>query len=253
MRPWTASPPTRSRTPCGSFNGTTALRPWTEKQYGGTPPDQYVLQWGHGLAAVDGLIGRPARIGPRMLQWGHGLAAVDGPEGVRGQGAHGASMGPRPCGRGRRAKPAYRRTRELCFNGATALRPWTVRTCGAGAPVWTRFNGATALRPWTAHTGRRGRGRGLASMGPRPCGRGRLKRLPMHSPSGLELQWGHGLAAVDGAAPAQCSEAHFEASMGPRPCGRGRSYRAARRAAEAGLQWGHGLAAVDGAAWPHNS
>ena len=54
MRPWTVvrAAPSASR-PAG-FNGATALRPWTE--CGIVCPLAVVggLQWGHGLAAVDG-------------------------------------------------------------------------------------------------------------------------------------------------------------------------------------------------------
>ena len=58
-------------------------------------------------------------------------------------------------------------------------------------------------------------------MGPRPCGRGRVTLNT--GKGGVDaLQWGHGLAAVDGAV---------------RPASKARSAR---------LQWGHGLAAVDG-------
>ena len=40
--------------PGASFNGATALRPWTGLPRHG-PVDQIdLLQWGHGLAAVDG-------------------------------------------------------------------------------------------------------------------------------------------------------------------------------------------------------
>ena len=53
------------------------MRPWTAWkvaiQVGGDG-----LQWGHGLAAVDGLARARASACVPWLQWGHGLAAVDG-------------------------------------------------------------------------------------------------------------------------------------------------------------------------------
>ena len=205
-----------------------------------------------------------------------------------------ASMGPRPCGRGRTdTTPGL--TTDQCFNGATALRPWTASSACSSLARRHCFNGATALRPWTAGR-RRGRARqGLASMGPRPCGRGRRGRQRASSfgfrasmgprpcgrgrrydgavkhcrykrfngatalrpwtamtRAGSErswhlLQWGHGLAAVDGksAAPSHSSPT---ASMGPRPCGRGREDPDMTYDAPPALQWGHGLAAVDGPA-----
>ena len=87
-------------------------------------------------------------------------------------------------------------------------------------------------------------------MGPRPCGRGRLNRSAQIVGYG-QLQWGHGLAAVDGGGgPLGCRRT-LRASMGPRPCGRGRRYaRAMDMANAARLQWGHGLAAVDGSWCP---
>ena len=177
-----------------------------------------------------------------MRPW---TAANAPPRGARGI----ASMGPRPCGRGRAVGDPTLIARYSRFNGATALRPWTVgdevryalggtRFNGAtalrpwtdsiddgytvpshsfngatalrpwtGAPPAQRsrtgkcFNGATALRPWTAWRRRcRHDGNGPASMGPRPCGRGRSSsRRP---------------------AAQSCP-----ASMGPRPCGRGREKR----------------------------
>ena len=298
-----------------SFNGATALRPWTDdRQYGcgrrhvasmgprpcgrgrrrpardehrpehasmGPRPcgrGRYIppmcggaheqLQWGHGLAAVDGRTPRPRSNATTCfngatalrpwtaaapctcrssagLQWGHGLAAVDGTEPEpeppttwcfngatalrpwtdRRQGAdqarRPASMGPRPCGRGRAGM--WRQT-PGCWAASMGPRP-----CGRGrsnparasASVWRGFNGATALRPWTAVRARPGILPDVASMGPRPCGRGRVRRAPRRRRG-------------------------RRASMGPRPCGRGRLGFTARPCRAAALQWGHGLAAVDG-------
>ena len=239
--------PHQTSTGPSCFNGATALRPWTVRPPAAPPRVSRPLQWGHGLAAVDGYcrlrhepapprsfngatalrpwtgrtgawctaherpasmgprpcgrgrqgrprrgVGRPARasMGPRPCGRGRPRRAA---RGLRGPPA---SMGPRPCGRGRTmTKEMHRRARS--FNGATALRPWTAVTVST---MWTgpgSFNGATALRPWTVKTWCNRTGGTFASMGPRPCGRGRtcaaaeLFRF-------TELQWGHGLAAVDG-------------------------------------------------------
>ena len=226
MRPWTAARAGRVRGQPPGFNGATALRPWTDVQVRCASCRRVVLQWGHGLAAVDG---------------------------------------------GQRS----RRCRRLGgFNGATALRPWTALVSSAFATRSISFNGATALRPWTAVAGGATStwtlllqwGHGLAavdgasnegyvlhnevaSMGPRPCGRGRRDDAPDKGRAalgasmgprpcgrgrngfadgkkeGLKLQWGHGLAAVDGEYGGIDKVPENSASMGPRPCGRGRRRR----------------------------
>ena len=132
------------------------------------------LQWGHGLAAVDGPSGAGHEHKQRKLQWGHGLAAVDGSHGLwLWLSDEPASMGPRPCGRGRRGGAGAVPAPPTCFNGATALRPWTEWESAPAARVQNGFNGATALRPWTVEGGGGPVAGCWASMGPRPCGRGR--------------------------------------------------------------------------------
>ena len=55
MRPWTAEETANGQQDWdGSFNGATALRPWTEVWPCDGDDESLVLQWGHGLAAVDG-------------------------------------------------------------------------------------------------------------------------------------------------------------------------------------------------------
>ena len=157
-----------------------------------------------------------------------------------------ASMGPRPCGRGRsNAAPA----RAAAENASMGPRP-----CGRGRPA--------ARRGPAPHR--------AASMGPRPCGRGRRDVDAKEPQQGPRLQWGHGLAAVDGRiewhcwhlrspasmGPRPCGRGRavcshkaprlIDASMGPRPCGRGRTTIVIRNPMPMKLQWGHGLAAVDG-------
>ena len=197
LRPWTAPAGASSRRWPSGFNGATALRPWTGGGDLRGPEGLRWLQWGHGLAAVDGcrkvervdgvncfngatalrpwtgIALRRIRFCLAKLQWGHGLAAVDGRSPTRSTRWPGASMGPRPCGRGRLA---LRGLPVRCRQASMGPRP-----CGRGR----RRAG-----------GRHARDSG-ASMGPRPCGRGRP--------------------------PAPCRAAGPQhASMGPRPCGRGR-------------------------------
>ena len=54
------------------------MRPWTAELTGGNFGEAVALQWGHGLAAVDGAYARLPSYASPALQWGHGLAAVDG-------------------------------------------------------------------------------------------------------------------------------------------------------------------------------
>ena len=200
MRPWTAPPTRAAWPPSGSFNGATALRPWTAaklRRSFSTPDTGF-----NGATAL-----RPwtalvlAALAP-------GLLGFNGATALRPW--TGLPRAPMP-------------TPGQGFNGATALRPWTACTSARSATSGQGFNGATALRPWTAGAPRRAHvPQPMASMGPRPCGRGRsaIRSAAMRQYSGL--QWGHGLAAVDG-----------------------RSWPIVA-CQPAGLQWGHGLAAVDG-------
>ena len=246
MRPWTAAEVEALTERSLGFNGATALRPWTAVRPAEIAEPERVLQWGHGLAAVDGpkpparaASREPASMGPRPcgrgrqylwlgnrtvsgLQWGHGLAAVDG------------------AGRGPSAIAC------LGFNGATALRPWTACSRRPARRAGACFNGATALRPWTALDRVRGGcaeyvlqwGHGLAAVdGTAPaCAplissgfNGATALRPWTAYVGAfvghndELQWDHGLAAVDGGREGAALAPRGCASMGPRPCGRGRS------------------------------
>ena len=82
------------------------MRPWTAYKERAAERKKSRLQWGHGLAAVDGQADTRSHAEREALQWGHGLAAVDG------------------------ACLVERYSVRACFNGATALRPWTVGVQG---------------------------------------------------------------------------------------------------------------------------
>ena len=101
------------------------------------------------------------------------------------------------------------------------MRPWKAAFGAGSLADRTGFNGATALRPWKGGRSASIHAAGRASMGPRPCGRGRWERLGA-ALTAAELQWGHGLAAVEGCPYATLYGGLPPASMGPRPCGRGR-------------------------------
>ena len=162
------------------------------------------------------------------LQWGHGLAAVDGAP--RGRGRHHprrASMGPRPCGRGRSGTPASTRCRlKLQWGHGLAAVDGSICECyhAAGEQLqWghglAAVDGGTPAREHN-HNHRLQWGHGLAAVDGTKSRRGTVPTV--------ELQWGHGLAAVDGPSVRQVRGARGAASMGPRPCGRGR-WRAGAR------------------------
>ena len=72
----------------------------------------------------------------------------------------------------------------LCFNGATAFRPWKpptkVRTTSR---AYAGFNGATAFRPWKPGVHQPGgRGPEHASMEPQPFGHGNIVNLRSGNP-----------------------------------------------------------------------
>ncbi len=112
---------------------------------------------------------------PRVLQWGHGLAAVESGADLHGANLHGALQ----WGHGLAAVESYLRNLTPKF-------------------------------------------RILASMGPRPRGRGE-QAVKVIGLAENALQWGHGLAAVES------GEGMYRTFL------------------EAALQWGHGLAAVESA------
>ena len=133
-----------------------------------------------------------------------------------------------------------------CFNGAATFRPRKVGTEKAGKLPLKRFNGAATFRPRKARRRAHHAPRVLASMGPRPFGRGRRfcglaiisdtrsfngaatfrprkgrhRRAP---PSFVkELQWGRDLSAAEGCRLRMTSSANV------------------------GLQWGRDLSAAEG-------
>ncbi len=135
--------------------------------------------------------------------------------------------------------------RTLRFNGATTSRSWNPRTSGAPPPPRAGFNGATTSRSWNPDCRQVADRQRVASMGPRPRGRGIRSR-------------------------ADCPRRQGQASMGPRPRGRGipplgrrpcpvpyrfngattsRSWNPNEKLLLCGgrvmLQWGHDLAVVE--------
>ncbi len=177
----------------GSFNGATAFQPW---KYQRPAPGFYhaaVLQWGHGLSAVEIFAAVAAKQEAKTLQWGHGLSAVEiarskihvfaHPRLQWGHGlsaveigarceppgdGEGASMGPRPFSRGNQPWRRSRRRPWGCFNGATAFQPWKSATQAATSrrrpgvgPLWR----PEVSRRWSYLEARRGPGERSQGMG----------------------------------------------------------------------------------------
>ena len=139
-------------------------------------------------------------------------------------------------------------------------------------------DGVTYVLPPGAITGIRRRG--IASMGPRPRGRGIFGpaakaavkvngfngattarswncALPEHARNrSVPLQWGHDRAVVEFRPESSGCRNRILASMGPRPRGRGIWSPRSTRLLPAKLQWGHDRAVVEfalgGVAFDHN-
>ena len=156
-----------------SFNGATASLPWNRVSTAPSRTARSLLQWGHGIAAVESselpasavpVFG--ASMGPRHRCRGISKApwaairvgdASMGPRhrcrGIRISLAghddqRAASMGPRHRCRGIVAESHAAASSASGFNGATASLPWNLPG-GTGAHGGLRgFNGATASLPW---------------------------------------------------------------------------------------------------------
>ncbi len=204
------------------FNGATASLPWNRRnsphqrcpfsalQWGHgiaavesqkRPGQLYgweTLQWGHGIAAVESEYRLPGMTISELLQWGHGIAAVESLQKVTQQRhPQAASMGPR-----HRCRGIFQEARALMGDFEASMGP---RHRCRGIIC----NGAAST---TASS---------ASMGPR------LAAVESHTsfrprPPNAELQWGHGIAAVE----SKIEEGTYEHD--------GKT-----------LQWGHGIAAVE--------
>ena len=182
-----------------------------------------VLQWSHGLSAMDTRSSRTYQTSESGLQWSHGLSAMDTPgHSVTNYVLTLASMEPWPFSHGYDHKiPAGRRILKG-FNGAMAFQPWIRLTCpicpSTSSPLqWSHglsamdtntvaglrvgfvsgFNGATAFQPWIPEALVSGNGQLFPSMEPRlfshGYGRQRSQRPPgTHPPSMEPRLFSHG-------------------------------------------------------------
>ena len=207
----------------------------------------WVLQWGRDRAVAEFVIGATqlllyvmASMGPRPR--GRGIkGAID-----QHRVAYHASMGPRPRGRGIWTLTNAHATAQIELQwgrdrAVAELRNGSQRRAGS-----KRFNGAATARSrnygpamtWNAP-------RPLASMGPRPRGRG----IPPDSattPKTPELQWGRDRAVAEFFLSGFKTAELLKASMGPRPRGRGINFLLMPIAHENPLlQWGRDRAVAE--------
>ncbi len=254
------------------FNGATALLPWNQcsGRYGSSGPAGFngataLLPWNHGWQSRPGNGKFGFNGATALLPWNRDKQAI----GATGQVL--ASMGPRHCCRGIALAGYWRAGSDRRFNGATALLPWNpstrsvvIRSRGVASMgprhccrgifslmLFLSFPCAASMGPRHCCRGIRNperlsfsRLQHVASMGPRHCCRGiedPMKDVPHvfelqwgHGIAAVEstelsavndastaLQWGHGIAAVESSRPVDDPEADPQASMGPRHCCRG--------------------------------
>ena len=185
-----------------------------------------------------GAAARYASMGPRPF--GRGMAKQVGML----AGGGGASMGPRPFGRGMPLLLILILTRAIRFNGAATFRSRNVPRPRYKSTTGACFNGAATFRSRNADRPDQMHGVDpLASMGPRPFGRGMSPNSAYSSFIAL-LQWGRDLSVAEWAKPSDNDDTPT-ASMGPRPFGRGMSMPPAHSHAGIGLQWGRDLSVAE--------
>ena len=115
--------------PRKSFNGATAFRPWKPREAEPTTPPVHQLQWSHSLSAMETrrLPGQGAHPVPASMEpqpFGHG----NSPSVAAKLPGKYASMEPQPFGHGNTTTSWTRGAPCTCFNGATAFRPWKLRS-----------------------------------------------------------------------------------------------------------------------------
>ena len=107
-----------------------------------------------------------------------------------------ASMGPRPDGRGKEGAFTLMSGEAASVNGAAARRPRKGQRRGSAACATAGVNGAAARRPRKGIQGAQNARTVVASMGPRPDGRGksaaRVKDIRR-----AQRQWGRGQTAAE--------------------------------------------------------
>ena len=155
-----------------------------------------------------------------------------------------ASMGPRPRGRGIARERVGRLALIPGFNGAATARSRNSASDSSTSHMKRGFNGAATARSRNCGTDIHGGGAALASMGPRPRGRG-ISPLRQSSANGTGLQWGRDRAVAELAQSPVTDGVGVGASMGPRPRGRGIGLAYGACALQSSLQWGRDRAVAE--------
>ena len=157
-----------------------------------------------------------------------------------------ASMGPRPDGRGRSLGPR-RPCGAIRVNGAAAGWPRKAPASRTKKWPWMRQWGRGRMAAEGGDAAVEADLYALASMGPRPDGRGRPRSGSPPCASLAMRQWGRGRMAAEGASLRPLQGGADRASMGPRPDGRGRLRPDRIEPAVADQrQWGRGRMAAEG-------
>ena len=221
------------------FNGAATFRSRKAAAYGPELSGWQELQWGRDLSVAEGHNLRDIAKEMHKLQWGRDLSVAEGRPGpVERQPGRAASMGPRPFGRGRLAPAAMQGHTRARFNGAATFRSRKANGLSTLIPLallqWGRDLSVAEGRGLAAGARRQF----VASMGPRPFGRGRFEASDSRKDTS-SLQWGRDLSVAEGRPRRRRSALRGRrASMGPRPFGRGRRLAGlgggARRAASMG-------------------
>src|SRR5581483_11997586 len=166
-----------------------------------TTDAQRMLQWSHDLSVVECPGTSPAGSTPPFwLQWSHDLSVVECcHRGLDRADVTGASMEPRPLGRGMSscASAANAGANRLQWSHDLSVVEWE---CSSN--LWRmfdkrlRFNGATTSRSWNADAPRPARRRGLCFNGATTSRSWNVRHVA--APEVRDrLQWSHDLSVVE--------------------------------------------------------
>ncbi len=174
------------------------------------------LQWSPDLAVGEGRAGGSRRA--RAKCFNGAPTSRSGKEKSRLCGLSmriGASMEPRPRGRGRFYAPSVNPTAHAGFNGAPTSRSGKARPPTSEPRCLASFNGAPTSRSGKAGDQGGAPGQTVASMEPRPRGRGRTGRLARQARFPGTLQWSPDLAVGEGYSCPKASSAHGRLQWSP--------------------------------------
>ena len=181
-----------------------------------------------------------ASMGPRPNGRGKFMSTLSSALGLIG-----ASMGPRPNGRGK-SSSSPSRPPTTRVNGAAAKRPRKDQICvlflhGVLLRQWGRGQTAAESRKVSTCT----QPPSLASMGPRPNGRGKVRQAISNIGRGGTASMGPRPNGRGKHVQPRRPPGRVGASMGPRPNGRGKAAPAPLLAPSVMRQWGRGQTAAE--------